>query len=77
MNMKKLYRDRQERVIGGVIAGVVKYFKWNIDLSVIRVLFVVFTLLSQGFGVVLYLISWAIIPNEPKNFEEEYSDKNL
>ncbi|MBL7054493.1 PspC domain-containing protein [Candidatus Woesearchaeota archaeon] len=62
--MKKLYRLRKNRVLAGVCAGLGKYF--NVDPVVIRLLWVVFTLVSMGAGGILaYIISWIIIPEEP------------
>ncbi|HEY0907897.1 MAG TPA: DUF2807 domain-containing protein [Candidatus Paceibacterota bacterium] len=56
---KKLYRDTDNAVIGGVSAGIAKYF--GIDALWIRLLFVILTL-STGFGIVIYLILWIAIP---------------
>lgn len=56
---KKLYRDTDKGVIGGVLAGLGHYFK--IDVVWIRILFA-FLLVFYGTGVLLYLILWIIIP---------------
>lgn len=57
---RKLYRDPDNSVLGGVAAGISAYFA--IDLLVVRILFVVFTLLGWGFPFVLYLVLWIAIP---------------
>lgn len=60
---KKLYRSR-ERILGGVLAGFAKYI--NADISLIRILFVVVAILSAAFpGILVYIICWAVIPEEP------------
>lgn len=56
---KKLYRDTDKGVIGGVLAGLGHYFKT--DVVWIRILFA-FLLVFYGTGVLLYLILWIIIP---------------
>lgn len=57
--LKKLYRDPDNRVLGGVASGLSKYF--DTDITVIRIIFIV---LSIGFGVGLlsYIILWIITP---------------
>jgi phage shock protein C len=60
--MKRLYRSRKNRVIWGVASGLAKYF--NIDPTLVRVLFVISLLLgSLGFWV--YIIMAIIVPVEP------------
>ncbi|MBU3744772.1 MAG: PspC domain-containing protein, partial [Sediminibacterium sp.] len=55
----KLYRDENDKVVGGVCSGIANYFK--IDPSIIRVAFVL-TTLGWGSGVLLYVVLWAILP---------------
>ena len=58
-NYKKLERDTQHKVIGGVCAGLANYF--GLDVSLVRVLFaLMFLFASAGFW--LYLILWAVMP---------------
>lgn len=56
---KKLYRDVDDGIIGGVAAGTAHYF--NVDPVIIRVLWVVFVLLG-GSGFLIYIIAWIAIP---------------
>ncbi|MBC7893277.1 MAG: PspC domain-containing protein, partial [Sphingobacteriaceae bacterium] len=51
--IKKLYRDPDHKVVGGVVAGVAKYTGW--DLGLLRFLFVV-SIFVFGTGIILYLI---------------------
>lgn len=55
---RKIYRDMDRRVFGGVCGGLAYYF--NLDIVVVRVIMVV--LLLCGFGVWLYLILWIAVP---------------
>ncbi|NPV10429.1 MAG: PspC domain-containing protein [Ignavibacteria bacterium] len=64
---KKLYRSRQNKIIGGVCGGIGKYF--DIDPVLIRLLFVLITLLN-GAGLILYIILLIILPLEPFNPDE-------
>jgi len=66
----KLYRSRRIRVLGGVAGGLATYF--SIDPILIRVLLVIITIF-HGFGLLLYIILWIVIPEEP--FELAYQVK--
>ena len=58
-NQKKLQRDKQNKVIGGVCSGMANYF--GIDAALIRLLFVVaFLFFSTGFWI--YVILWIVMP---------------
>lgn len=63
----KLYRSQTDRMLGGVCGGLAKYF--DIDLTVMRLFFVILTLLG-GFGPLLYLILWIVVPPEGHVHEE-------
>jgi phage shock protein C len=61
--MKKLYRSRTDKKIAGVCAGIAEYF--DIDPTIVRIIFVIL-LLPGGFpGLIPYLILWIVIPEEP------------
>ncbi len=60
--MKKLYRSRKNKVLGGVCGGLGDYF--DIDPVLIRIIFAV-ALIFHGFGVLAYIIMWIIVPEEP------------
>lgn len=57
--MKKMYRNPQERVIGGVASGIAAYF--DTDITLIRVLFVL-SIIVGGFGLIAYVVLWIILP---------------
>lgn len=60
--MKRLYRTPKDRILGGVCGGIGKYF--DIDPVIIRLIWALF-IFCVGFGLLLYIISWIIIPKEP------------
>ncbi len=60
---RKLYRSRTDRQLAGVCGGLARYF--NTDATLIRVLFVVLALLG-GPGLVIYLVLWIVVPEEPQ-----------
>lgn len=57
---KRLFRDPNSEVIGGVASGIAAYFGVEDPLWV-RLAFVLLTI-SGGFGIPLYVILWAILP---------------
>ena len=57
---KKLFRDPDDQVIGGVCSGVAAYFGIQ-DPVWVRVGFAV-VFFTMGFGLLLYLILWAVVP---------------
>lgn len=61
--IKRLYRSRDDKVLGGVCAGIGNYFA--VDPVMIRLLWVILTFLSMGAGIIVYLIAWIIVPEEP------------
>jgi phage shock protein PspC (stress-responsive transcriptional regulator) len=56
---KKMYRDPEHKVIGGVAGGIAAYL--GIDLIATRVLFVILTIMG-GMGLFLYIVLWLILP---------------
>ena len=57
--VKRIYRHPTENVIAGVGAGL--GIRFNVDPLIIRILFLLSTFL-YGFGAILYLLMWIIIP---------------
>lgn len=60
---RRLYRSVADRRIGGVAAGTATYF--DIDPSISRVLWLLLALFSGGVFVIVYLVMWAVVPEEP------------
>ena len=58
-NIKKLFRDPEDKKIAGVASGIAKYF--GVDVAVVRILFLVFIFLG-GFGILAYIVLWIAVP---------------
>lgn len=56
---RRLYRDGDNRVLGGVCSGMGAYF--NIDPVILRVIFVL-VLFMGGASILIYLILWIVVP---------------
>ena len=78
---KRLFRDPDNKVIGGVCSGIAAYFGW--DVTILRIILIVLALpiFTNGAfiikGIVLfYVIAWIIIP-EAKTATEKLSMKGM
>jgi len=60
--MKRLFRSKKDRMLGGVCAGLGEHL--DVDPTVIRLIWAVVTVLSLGTGILVYIIAWIIIPEE-------------
>lgn len=57
---KKLYRNPEDKKIAGVCGGLAIYF--NIDATLIRVLFILLIFFGFGSPVIAYIILWIVMP---------------
>ncbi|WET01340.1 PspC domain-containing protein [Flavobacterium sp. YJ01] len=57
---KKLYRDKEKGLIGGVATGLGHYF--GIDAVWIKILFLVFVFAGFGTGILAYFVLWIVTP---------------
>lgn len=57
---KKLYRDFDHKMLGGVLAGFGQYF--GIDPLWLRLLALVLAVVSWGTAIILYILLWILIP---------------
>lgn len=55
----RMYRDTENRIIGGVCSGMGAF--WDIDPLIIRIIFVALAL-AGGLGVLVYLILYIVLP---------------
>ena len=65
---KMLYRDTDNKMLGGVASGLAEYMGW--DVTLVRLAFVFCLFAVQG-SVLAYIIAWILIPtkgNAPKPF---------
>ncbi len=62
--IKALYRSRTNKLLAGVLSGAAEYFEH--DPLLWRLGFVIFLVLTGLMpGVLIYLIAWIMIPEEP------------
>jgi phage shock protein PspC (stress-responsive transcriptional regulator) len=64
---KRLFRDEENAILGGVIAGFANYMNW--DVTVIRAVYVLLIIFG-GFGFPLYIVLWIITPKAKTSFEK-------
>jgi phage shock protein PspC (stress-responsive transcriptional regulator) len=57
---KKLFRDTEKALIAGVSAGLAEYF--GLDILIVRILFVILTLITVGWAILFYIVLWLLIP---------------
>jgi phage shock protein C len=68
MMQKRLHLSTRDKKIAGVCGGIAEYF--DFDPTLVRILWVLLTLMSTGFpGFLLYIICWAVMP-----VDDEYRD---
>jgi phage shock protein PspC (stress-responsive transcriptional regulator) len=58
-NYRRMYRDPDNRIFGGVCSGLANY--WNIDPTLVRVIFVILSIFGMA-GVIIYLVLWIVLP---------------
>lgn len=57
---RKLYRDPEDKYIGGIAAGLGHYFK--IDATWIRLIWLFLALFSGGVFILIYILFWILVP---------------
>ena len=56
----RLFRSN-DRMLGGVCAGIAEYLGW--DPTLVRIAYIILSLASIGFpGLLVYLILWVVMP---------------
>lgn len=65
---KKLYRDKDKGIVGGVCTGLGHYF--GVDSIWIKIIFLIFVFVGFGTGVLAYFILWVIIPEAKTTAEK-------
>jgi len=77
--MKRLYRSKTRRMLGGVCGGLGEYLE--IDPTIIRLVWAVLTLFTWGIWLLAYIIAWIIIPDQEESDKvalppyEDYKDQ--
>lgn len=59
---KRLYKSRNDKMLGGVCGGIAEYF--DIDPTLVRLGWVLFCALG-GSGILAYLVAAIVIPEQP------------
>lgn len=60
-NKKTLYRDTDNKMLGGVASGLAEYMGW--DVTLVRLAFVFSLFVLQG-SLLAYILAWIIIPSK-------------
>ncbi len=58
---KRLYQISEGSMISGVCAGIAAYL--NIDVTIVRIVFVVLAVLTKGIGVAIYILLMVVLPH--------------
>jgi len=58
---KKLYRSN-DRVLGGVCAGLAEYF--DFDVTLVRVAYALLTFCTAFSGLLCYIVLWIVMPQK-------------
>ncbi len=59
--MAALHRSKTHKILAGVCGGVAEWL--GCDPMVVRILYVVISILSAGFpGIIVYLLLWILMP---------------
>ena len=54
------YKTKRNRLLTGVLAGLADRFKF--DLSLIRFLYILFTIAAFGLGILIYIVLSVLLP---------------
>jgi phage shock protein C len=65
---KKYYRSPDQKMISGVCGGIAEYFE--IDASIVRILWTVGTIASVGIGVIVYIGMVFMFPERSENIND-------
>ena len=67
---KNFYKMRRNRMISGVLAGLSD--KWDLDVTLVRFIFAIFTIANFGLGIIIYIILASILPTKEDIEAEMY-----
>lgn len=68
---RRLYRSKEQKMLGGVCGGIAEYL--DVDVTLVRIICLL--ALFSGFGLILYIFAWIIMPENPYQLKEEIVDK--
>jgi phage shock protein PspC (stress-responsive transcriptional regulator) len=58
---RRLYRAGNDKILGGVCAGIANYLRF--DPAIVRIFFALITF-TWGFGFLLYIVLWIVLPTK-------------
>ena len=58
--MRNLSRSSTDKFIAGVCGGLARSF--NVDASIVRIVFVLLAIFGFSIGVIAYLVAWLVLP---------------
>ncbi|MBM7636377.1 PspC domain-containing protein [Streptococcus saliviloxodontae] len=67
---EKFYKQRHQRLIAGVLAGICDRYGWDVNL--VRALYVIFSLFTDGIGFVLYIVLAIFLPYKEDSIRDEF-----
>lgn len=77
-NSKKLYKTKDGATLGGVCKGISEVY--NLDVTVVRILFFIITVVGGGLPIIPYFILYVIIPDKTevirgnkRTFSDDYT----
>ena len=70
---KRLTKSRDNRMVSGVLGGISEYL--NVDPSLVRIIFVVLSIFSSGFTIILYIALAIILPEPDKASRRDVTRK--
>lgn len=62
------YRSRRGKMIAGVCAGLAEQF--GISVTAVRLAAILLTLLGAGWGIIVYVVLWVIMPYRDSSLGE-------
>lgn len=63
MSSKRLMRSSNDKLLGGVCAGLAEYF--DFDPVLVRIAYAFLTIFSAAFpGLLLYIVMWIVMPEK-------------
>jgi signal transduction histidine kinase/phage shock protein PspC (stress-responsive transcriptional regulator) len=60
---RRLFRNRDEKIVAGVAAGLAEHL--GVRTVLVRIVFIGL-LIANGFGALLYVVFWAVLPVKPR-----------
>jgi len=61
--VRRLYRSRTDRILGGVCGGLGEYL--GVDSNLIRIIWILLSFV-YGVAIILYIIAWILLPEKPE-----------